>query len=318
MKKLCSILIATILVTSLFAGCTGGNAPSEQPSQSDTPSSSVSSNTEISQAASTDFDSSQLINAVSREDGSGTRGAFIELFGVEQKDADGKKVDMTTEDAFITNNTSVMLTTVAGDPYAIGYVSLGSLGDTVKAVNVDGVEATAENIKNGTYKISRPFNVATKDTVSEVSQDFIAFILSPDGQAIVEASGYISAEQGAAYSPSGKEGKIVIAGSSSVTPVMEKLKEGYLALNPNVEIEIQQSDSTTGMTSAIDGICDIGMASRELKDSELEKGLKPTVIAMDGIAVIVSQENPLNDITSEQVKSIFTGETTEWSELALG
>ena len=258
--------------------------------------------------------SSDPITVVSREDGSGTRGAFIELFGVEEKDADGNKVDNTTEEAEITNNTAVMMSTVAGDVDAIGYISLGSLNDSVKAVKIDGVEATAENIKSGEYKVSRPFNIATNGEVSDVAQDFIDYILSPEGQAVVEDNGYIPVESSEAESAQ-PEGKVVVAGSSSVTPVMEKLKEAYAEVNPNAEIEIQQSDSTTGMTSAIDGICDIGMASRELKDEELEAGLTSTTIANDGIAIIVNNDNPTDDLSVDQVKSIYVGETTTWGDL---
>lgn len=259
---------------------------------------------------------SGAISVVSREDGSGTRGAFIELFGIEEKNDAGEKVDLTTDMAEITNSTAVMMTTVAGNPNAIGYISLGSLNDSVKALKIDGAEATAENIKNGTYKVARPFNIATTADVSEAASDFITFILSDEGQAVVEENGYISQGSAGAYTASNMSGKIVIAGSSSITPVMEKLKEAYIALNPNVTIEIQQNDSTTGMTSVAEGTCDIGMASRELKDSELEKGLQPTVIAMDGIAVIVNQENTVSDMTSDTVKAIFTGATTDWSEVA--
>lgn len=223
---------------------------------------------------------------------------------------------MTTEMAEITNSTAVMMTTVAGNPNAIGYISLGSLDDSVKALKIDGAEATAENIKNGTYKVARPFNIATKEDVSEVASDFIAFIMSDEGQAVVEENGYISQGSTGAYTASNMSGKIVVAGSSSITPVMEKLKEAYIALNPNVTIEVQQNDSTTGMTSVAEGTCDIGMASRELKDSELANGLQPTVIAMDGIAVIVNQENTVSDMTSDTVKAIFTGATTDWSEVA--
>ena len=255
------------------------------------------------------------ITVISREDGSGTRGAFIELFKIEDKDADGNKVDYTTEDADITNSTSVMMTSVAGNAKAIGYISLGSLNDSVKAVMIDGAEATAENIKSGAYKVSRPFNIATKGTVSEATQAFIDFILSSEGQAVVEDKGYISAGNNGAYSGNTISGKVVVAGSSSVTPVMEKLKEKYIAVNPNVEIEIQQNDSTTGMNSVTEGICDIGMASRELKDSEIDAGLTSTVIAMDGIAVIVNNENTVSALTSEQVKEIFTGKITHWGEI---
>ncbi len=259
--------------------------------------------------------SSDPITVVSREDGSGTRGAFIELFGVEEKDADGNKVDNTTEEASITNNTAVMMSTVAGDVDAIGYISLGSLNDSVKAVKIDGVEATADNIKSGEYKVSRPFNIATNGEVSDAAQDFIDYILSPEGQAVVEENGYIAVDSTDAESTQ-PEGKIVVAGSSSVTPVMEKLKEAYAEVNPNAEIEIQQSDSTTGMTSAIDGICDIGMASRDLKDEELEAGLTATTIANDGIAIIVNNDNPTDDLTADQVKSIYVGEVTTWGDLA--
>ena len=260
--------------------------------------------------------SSDPITVVSREDGSGTRGAFIELFGVEEKDADGNKVDNTTEEAEITNNTAVMMSTVAGDVDAIGYISLGSLNDSVKAVKIDGVEATAENIKSGEYKVSRPFNIATNGEVSDVAQDFIDYILSPEGQAVIEENGYISIDDVKDAESTQPEGKVVVAGSSSVTPVMEKLKEAYAEVNPNAEIEIQQSDSTTGMTSAIDGICDIGMASRDLKDEELEAGLTATTIANDGIAIIVNNDNPTDDLTTDQVKNIYVGEVTTWGDLA--
>lgn len=258
--------------------------------------------------------SSDPITVVSREDGSGTRGAFIELFGVEEKDADGNKVDNTTEEAEITNNTAVMMSTVAGNVDAIGYISLGSLNDSVKAAKIDGVEATAENIKSGEYKVSRPFNIATNGEVSDAAQDFIDYILSPEGQAVVEENGYIAVDSTEAESTQ-PEGKVVVAGSSSVTPVMEKLKEAYAEVNPNAEIEIQQSDSTTGMTSAIDGICDIGMASRDLKDEEQEAGLTATTIANDGIAIIVNNDNPIDDLTTDQVKSIYVGEVTTWGDL---
>lgn len=255
------------------------------------------------------------ITVVSREDGSGTRGAFIELFGIEEKDDSGEKFDMTTEDAEITNSTSVMMTTIAGNQDAIGYISLGSLNDTVKAVRIDGAEASVDNIKSGAYKIARPFNIATAENVSDVAADFIKYIMSEEGQKVVEDSGYISQGNEGAYQAAGISGKIVVAGSSSVTPVMEKLKEAYVVLNPDVTIEVQQSDSTTGMTSVTEGVCDIGMASRELKDSELEAGLAPAVIAMDGIAVIVNNDSPVEELTSDQVKAIFTGEATDWADI---
>lgn len=263
------------------------------------------------------FDTSKAVKVITREEGSGTRGAFIELMGIEQKDADGNKVDMTTVEADTTNSTSVMMTSVAGNPYAIGYISLGSLNDTVKAVQVDGVEATVANVKAGTYKVARPFNVAVKEEgLSDLAKDFLAFIQSAEGQKVITDAGYVSVVDDAkAYSGTKPEGKIVVAGSSSVTPVMEKLKEAYLAVNTNASIEVQQNDSSTGMSSAIAGSCDIGMASRELKDSELAKGLTPVTIAMDGIAVVVNNENPAEELSSEQIKEIFLGNVNSWKEI---
>ena len=268
----------------------------------------------IAATACAEFNADKGIDVISREDGSGTRGAFIELTGVEQK-IDGNKVDMTTEDAQITNSTAVMLSTVAGDPYAIGYVSLGSLGDSVKAVKVAGVEATAANVADGSYVLARPFNIAYKeDTLSELGRDFIAYVMSADGQAIINANGYVGSADAPAYEGAAPEGKLVVAGSSSVSPVMEKLIEAYLAVNANAKIELQTSDSTTGMTSAIDGTCDIGMASRELKEEEAAV-LTGTAIAMDGIAVIVSKENPVDALEKEQIAAIYTGEATVWNEI---
>ena len=260
------------------------------------------------------FDTSQPISVLSREDGSGTRGAFIELFGIEVKNDQGEKEDMTTTEAQITNNTEVMMSTVAGNPYAIGYCSLGSLNDTVKALKVDGVEATTENVSNGTYKIARPFNVVTKDGLSDVAQEFMDYILSDEGQKVIEDNGYISVDSGKTFKTASPSGKVVVAGSSSVSPVMEKLKEAYLAVNKNADIEIQTSDSTTGITSAIDGTCDIGMASRDLKEEET--GVTPTKIAMDGIAVIVNTENTMDDISSDAVKNIYLGDTATWADVA--
>ena len=260
-----------------------------------------------------DWDNTRDISVISREDGSGTRGAFVELFGI-QEEIDGEKVDMTTEEASITNSTSVMMSSVAQDEYAIGYISLGSLDDSIKALTIDGAEATAENIKSGTYKISRPFNIAAKEDISDAAKDFMNYILSPDGQKIVADNNYIPLDDTTDYTTNGASGKVVISGSSSVSPVMEKLKEAYADVNNKVEIEIQTSDSTTGMQNAIDGVCEIGMASRELKDSELEAGLTPTVIALDGIAVIVNNNNPTDEMTSDQIKSIFTGDVLSWDE----
>ena len=308
MKKfICTALTLAMVVGSL-AGC--GSSSSKET----TAASGAATEAATEAAAAGDFDTSKEISVNSREDGSGTRGAFIELFGVEEKAADGTKVDNTTVEANITNSTAVMMTSVAGDPYAIGYISLGSLNDTVKAAKIDGAEATTENVANGSYKVARPFNIVTKDGLSDVAKDFVDYIMSAEGQDIIEQNGYIKIDQNAAaYAGSKPGGKIVVAGSSSVSPVMEKLKEAYLAVNTNADIEIQTSDSTTGITSTQEGICDIGMASRDLKDTET--GVTATTIAQDGIAVIVNNENPVENLTSDQVKSIFTGETTVWADV---
>ncbi|MEQ3364256.1 substrate-binding domain-containing protein [Raoultibacter massiliensis] len=305
-KKVIGVLMCALLAFGIlgFAGCAGGGSGDSGTSGSGEGSSSASETSPSGQ-----------ISVYSREDGSGTRGAFVELFGIEEKDASGEKVDMTTTSASITNSTSVMMTSVSGDERGIGYISLGSLNDTVKALKIDGAEATAENVKSGTYKIARPFNIATKDGASDVTQDFINFIMSADGQKVIEDNGYIAVEDSAAsYTASGKSGKIVVAGSSSISPVMEKLSEAYKALNPDVTIEVQTSDSTTGMNMATEGTCDIGMASRELKDSEISGGLKPTVIAQDGIAVIVNKGASIDELSSEQVKAIYTGEVVKWED----
>ena len=306
-KKLAALLITGIMAAAMTA-CGSSNSGTDNSGSTD-----GTAKTESSADAGSDWDNTRDITVVSREDGSGTRGAFVELFGIEEE-VNGEKVDMTTEEANITNSTSVMMSTVAQDEYAIGYISLGSLDDSVKAVKVDGSEATAENIKNGSYKISRPFNIATKEDLSDAAQDFEDFILSTEGQKVVEDNKYIPLDDVSDYKSNGASGKVVVAGSSSVSPVMEKLKEAYQAVNSNVEVEIQTSDSTTGMQNAIDGVCDIGMASRELKDSEKEAGLTPTVIAMDGIAVVVNNDNPTDELSSDQVKSIFTGDVLTWDE----
>lgn len=314
-KKVISLFVTGMLAVSMIAGCGSDNTADTSTSADTTADAAADTTAEEAPAATTDFDASEYVNVLSREDGSGTRGAFIELFGIEEKDADGNKVDNTTEEAIITNSTSVMLTSVASDEYAIGYVSLGSLDDTVKAVSIDGAEATVENIKNGTYTIARPFNIATKGEASDITQDFINYIMSAEGQAVITENGYIGSDDAAAFESNGATGKVTVSGSSSVTPVMEKLLEAYQKVNTGAKIELQESDSTTGMTAAIDGTCDIGMASRELKDSEKSAGLTNQVIALDGIAVIVNNKNSASNITSEQVKAIFTGETTDWSNV---
>ena len=303
MKKFLAILLCVAMTATLIVGCS-----SSSDSDSDTSSNSGSE-------SSSDFDTSSEISVVSREDGSGTRGAFVELTGVEEKDADGNKVDNTTEEAIIANSTSVVMTTVAGDEYAIGYVSLGSVNETIKVLTVEGVEATEDNINNGTYTLSRPFNIITNGDVDEVTQDFIDYIMSEEGQAVISENGYIEVENSGSFAGGDVSGSIVVAGSSSVTPVMEKLKEAYEAINENVTIEVQESDSTTGINSTADGTCQIGMASRELSDDELALGLEPTVIAMDGIAVIVNTENPMDDISIDAIKDIFCGNITTWDEV---
>ena len=259
---------------------------------------------------------SQTITVVSREDGSGTRGAFIELFGIEEKDASGKKVDNTTDDATITNSTEVMMTTVAGDEAAIGYTSLGALNSSIKALQVDGAEATAANVKSGTYKISRPFNIATKEDLSDAAQDFEDFILSTEGQKVVEDNKYIPLDDVSDYKSNGASGKVVVAGSSSVSPVMEKLVEAYSKANTNIQVDVQTTDSTTGVSSTVEGSYDIGMASRDLKDDETSQGVEGKTIAKDGIAVVVNNDNSVDELSTDQVKSIFTGETTSWSDVS--
>lgn len=289
MKKKIALILAGIMILAVATGCSGKQSEG--------------------------FDTSKEITVVSREDGSGTRGAFIELMKIEEKGANGSKTDKTTKDAIIANKTDVMMTNVAGDSYAVGYISLGSLNKTVKAVKVDGVEGTTENIKNGTYKVARPFNIATKGEPTGLAKDFIDYVFSADGQEVIAQSYIAIDDKAAAYNGPKPSGKIVIAGSSSVSPIMEKLVEAYLALNTNAQIEVQSSDSTAGMTGAIDGTCAIGMASRGLKDSE-KQILTGKEIAMDGIVIVVNNENPVDDLTSEEIKGIFTGNITSWSGLA--
>lgn len=323
MKKSIKLALAGMMAMTMMTACGAAATETAAPAADTTAAAAADTTAAANEAAATEAQTEAAgasmegaIDVISREDGSGTRGAFIELFGVEQKDASGEKVDYTTDDAEITNSTEVMITSVAGDKQAIGYISLGSLNDSVKALKIDGAAATVDDIKDGSYKIARPFNIVTTGEVSDVAQDFINFIFSEEGQKVVEDNGYISQGNQGAYTASGKSGKVTVAGSSSVTPVMEKLAEAYKALNNDVTVEVQQSDSTTGVTSSIEGVCDIGMASRELKEEETAKGAQGQVIAMDGIAVVVNNDNPVDDLTSEQVKDIYVGDTTDWSELA--
>ena len=303
MKKIAAAVMMVSMVAVTAVGCGSSNGTDTKgadANQSD---------------ATSDWDETSDVTIVSREDGSGTRGAFIELFGIEEKQDDGTKVDMTTTDAQITNNTSVMLTTVADNEYAIGYVSLGSMNDSVKALKIGGAEATAENIENGSYKVSRPFNIAVKkDLNNEVAKDFMSFIMSTEGQKVVADEKYIAVADVKDYAGTKPSGSCVVGGSSSVSPLMEKLIEAYKAVNPNARIELQTSDSTTGMTSTIEGSYDIGMASRELKDEEAAE-LEPTVIATDGIAVIVNNANPLDELSADQVKDIYVGNVSTWDEI---
>ena len=297
MKKSVSLLLAGLMLCGALAGC-GGNSTESTESTGD--------------AAQTETTgTSGAIHVVSREDGSGTRGAFVELTGVEDDNGDN-----TTVDAEIANRTDAVLTTVAGNEAAIGYISLGSLNNTVKAVMVDGVEATVDNVKNGTYTLARPFNIATKGEPTGVAADFINFIMSADGQAIVTEEGYITINDNAeAFTSDGSSGQIAVGGSSSVSPVMEKLIEAYKAVNPNAQIDLQTSDSTSGMTGAMDGTFAIGMASRELKDEEAAE-LTSQAIAMDGIAVIVNTANTVEDLTMDQIRGIYVGEITDWADVA--
>ena len=305
-KKIVTLLMMAALAATALTGCNGSKEVTETSAEAE----------ESVVAEESDFDYDNDIAVISREDGSGTRGAFIELFGVEQKNEDGEKIDYTTVEATITNNTSVMMTTVANDEYAIGYISLGSMNDTVKALKIDGVEASVENIENGTYTVNRPFNLAVKEELTDATEDFMNYILSEEGQAILNDNGFIMIDgAAAAFESNGAEGKVVVAGSSSVTPVMEKLKEAYAAVNANVTIEINTSDSSTGVSSAIEGTCDIGMASRALKDSETAEGVQEVTIAKDGIAVIVNNNNPVDDLTTDTVKNIYVGDILTWSEI---
>lgn len=304
MKKSISLLLVGLMLCGALAGCGGSNDSYGADGAAQADNGGEASGV------------SGAIIVISREDGSGTRGAFVELTGVEEKNDAGEKVDNTTAEAEIANKTDVVLTSVAGNESAIGYVSLGALNETVKAVQVDGVEATVENVKSGDYTLSRPFNIATKGEPTGVAKDFINFIMSAEGQAIVEEEGYIKIDDAAAaFTSDGSSGQIAVGGSSSVSPVMEKLIEAYKALNPNAQIELQTSDSTSGMTGAIDGTFAIGMASRELKDEETAE-LTGTAIALDGIAVVVNPANTVEDLTMDQIKGIYTGEITDWSEVA--
>lgn len=294
-KKITATALFGVLAVSAFAGCGGASSSSNGSSDA------------------AKFDASKTISVVTREEGSGTRDAFTALTGVLVKDGDNK-TDNTTTSAVTINSTEAVITNVKDNEAAIGYISLGSLNDTVKALKIGGVEATADNVKSGDYAVSRPFNIAYKGELSDVAQDFVDYIMSSDGQKIVSDNGYVTVSENAAYSGKKPSGKISVAGSTSVSPVMEKLAEAYQKVNTNAKVEIQTSDSSAGMQSAMGGTCDIGMASRDLKDEE-KSALKVETIAKDGIAVIVNNANTCDDLTLDQVKSIYTGETTVWSDI---
>ena len=319
MKRTSAIaaVTAAALALSLAAcGSTDTASASAAPAESTAASAEEAVSAEEAPAdAAADFDADQDITVISREDGSGTRGAFIELTGVEEKNADGQKVDNTTEAAAIQSSTNGVMTAVANDETAIGYISLGSLNDTVKAVTVGGVAASAETVKDGSYVLSRPFNIVTNGEATDpVAVDFIAYCLSADGQAIATDNGYIG-NDGETFTSAQPEGKITVGGSSSVSPLMEKLIEAYKTVNPNAELELLTTDSTTGVSGALDGTYTIGMASRELKDSEVEGGAQATVLALDGIAVVVNPANSTDDLSVDQIKGIYTGELTVWSDV---
>lgn len=312
-------VVASVLAASMalsLAACGSTASESTAASSESTAASTSEAASESAEATeASDFDTDQDITVITREDGSGTRGAFIELTGVEEKNDAGEKEDMTTQAAATQNSTNGVMTAVANDETAIGYISLGSLNDTVKAVTVGGVEATAENVSNGTYTLARPFNIVTNgEPTDPVAVDFIAYCMSPDGQALATEDGYIGGE-GTEYTSTQPSGSITVGGSTSVSPLMEKLIEAYKTVNPNATVELLTTDSTTGVTGALDGTYTVGMASRELKDTETAEGAQATVLAMDGIAVVVNPANSVSDLSVDQIKSIYTGEATVWSDL---
>mgnify|MGYP000000508362 FL=1 len=321
MTKKLSLSTAALLTIAALAGCSGNNSSTADNSATSGTSSAAGSAAVNSADSSADNTATKLdtdIIVVSREDGSGTRGAFVELMGIEQKNEAGEKEDMTRGDAEISNSTNGVMMSVAGNVDAIGYISLGSLNDTVKALDVNGVECSVADIKSGDYVVARPFNICyqqAKLDENAAAQDFIKFIESNDGQKIIADNGYIAIDASGDYAASGATGGISLNGSTSVGPVMEKLAEAYKALNPDVSIDIQQTGSGAGITSATEGTCDIGMSSRELKQEELDAGLTEMKIADDGIAVIVNLENPITNITSDEIMKIYTGEINNWSEL---
>lgn len=317
-----SLGTAALIALAALAGCSGKGAESStaQNSSTSVENSTPAQDTTPEQDTTGGADKLDTeITVVSREDGSGTRGAFVELMGIEQKNAAGEKEDMTRGDAEIINSTNGVMMSVAGNVDAIGYISLGSLNDTVKAVEVNGVEVSVDTIKSGEYMVARPFNLCYQQAKLDgnaAASDFVKYIMSKEGQQVISDKGYIAVDASESYSPSGVSGAISVNGSTSVGPVMEKLAEAYKALNPDVAIDVQQTGSGAGITAATEGSCDIGMSSRDLKQEEIDAGLTPLKIADDGIAVIVNLENPVEDITSDEIMKIYTGEINRWDELA--
>lgn len=307
--KVTALLLALLLATLSLAAC--GETKTEDPAPTETTESTDATTESTEPALLTD-----QILVVTREDGSGTRSAFVELTGVLAEE-NGEDVDKTVETANVSQGTNEVITFVSGAKAAIGYISLGSLNDTVKAVKIEGVEANPEDVKAGSYKISRPFNICYQEgSLSDVAKDFTTFIMSAEGQAVVDGSGYITVGDETPYAAAQQfpESKITIQGSTSVEPVMAKIAEAYKAVQPNVTIEIQANGSSAGVKAAMEGLSDIGMASRELKDEE-KAVVAGQVIAVDGIAVIVNHENPVQDLTMEEVRQIFTGEAATWENI---
>ena len=310
-KKLISLMLVLVLALSLVACSNGDDKKTEEkPAETKTEEKTDETKTEEKPAET----SNEPITVISREDGSGTRGAFIEITGIEEKDGD-TKVDKTTVDAVVQKSTNAVLMTVNGDKNAIGYISLGSLNDSVKAVKVEGVEASAENVLNGSYKIARPFNIVYKGELDGLKKDFIDFMMSKEGQDMVLENKYVQVDTAAPeYKQNSQSGKLVVGGSTSVTPLMEKFAEKYMEMYPDVKIEIQSTGSSAGIQAAIEGAADLGMASRDLSDEEKAE-LTNVVIAKDGIAVIVHNDNACDDLSLDQIKAIFVGDTKTWGDI---
>ncbi|HBC29891.1 MAG TPA: phosphate ABC transporter substrate-binding protein [Clostridiales bacterium] len=291
-SKLLSIITLALMLSMVFAGCT-----------QETPGTPAA-----------DFDFDKDITVVARDAASGTRGAFHEIMNIIVKEND-TEVDKLVVGALEFDGTDKVITAIEGDKYGIGYISLGSVSERIKAVAVDGVEPTVENVRSGSYSVSRPFLLVTKGTESKLVKDFLKFTESAEGQAITNEMKFIGAiDAPGEYTASGMSGTIKVAGSTSVAPLMEKLQEAYNELNPDVTFETQAQGSSQGIKAAIDGSYDIGMASRELKAEEASE-LNRYVLAIDGIAVIVNNENPKSDLAADDITNIYIGEITKWNEV---